>query len=70
MFSSFSSSLSSAPFLPLPIILAFLFAEFVLLFFLNYGSELLFPRVELASLFFLGVVIKFSLLEVLSLSVA
>jgi hypothetical protein len=38
--------------------------------FLNCGSELVLPSVELANLFFFGVVIRFSLLEVLSLSVA
>jgi hypothetical protein len=71
-FSSFSSSFSS-PFFPLPIILTFLVAllfavaEF---YFLNCGSELLLPNVDDASLFFFGVVIRFSFDDVLSLSVA
>jgi len=42
-------------------------AEF---YFLNANSELVFPRDEEANLFFLGVVIRFSLEDVLSLSVA
>jgi len=72
--------LSSPFFAPLPSILpvlvALLFAVVVLACFLNCGSELLFPstlfpiNVELINLFFLGVVIRFSLEEVLSLSVA
>jgi|TARA_B110000914_G_C15327176_1_gene382992 hypothetical protein len=47
--------------------LLFAVAEFC---FLNYGSELLLPSVDEASLFFFGVVIKFSFDDVLSLSVA
>jgi len=72
MFSSFSSSLSS-PFLPLPMIFPFLVAEefaVTVFCFLNCGSDEVLPREALASLFFLGVVIRFSLEEVLSLSVA
>lgn len=69
MFSSFSSSLSS--FLPFPASLGFLAAEPVVLFcFLNASSELVLPRVCEASLFFFGVVIRFSFEELLSLSVA
>jgi hypothetical protein len=68
-FSSFSSSFSS--FLPFPN-RGFLAPEFVveLFYFLNVSSEFVLPRVADASLFFLGVVIKFSFDELLSLSVA
>ena len=72
MFSSFSSSLSSF-FFPRPMILLFLVALLLAVAdvcFLNWSSELVLPRVEEASLFFLGVVIRFSFDEVLSLSVA
>ena len=58
--SSLSSSLSS--FFPLPITFPVFAAllTVVVFYFLNWGSEFVLPRVELASLFFLGVVIKFS----------
>jgi hypothetical protein len=70
MFSSFSSSLSS--FLPFPRTLGPFAADPVLelVCFLNASSELVLPSVWDASLFFLGVVIRFSFEEVLSLSVA
>ena len=48
----------------------FVEAGFALSYFLNCSSELVAPIVEEASLLFLGVVIKFFLEEVLSLSVA
>ena len=69
LISSFSSSLSF--FLPPTVI--FFRAEFSVVpvfCFLKAGSELVFPRVEEASLFFFGVVISCSVEELLSLSVA